>query len=91
MSSNNTHGGPRPGSGRKPSPDKKIAITVRVHPELRAYLASCENQAAAIESALRASPGYLAWSRQTVTARAKPRQKNVTPASRSTKKPPKSQ
>jgi hypothetical protein len=26
-----------------------------------------------------------------VTARAKPRQKNVTPASRSTKKPPKSQ
>lgn len=59
----NTHGGQRtPGPGRKlgrpPKPDAKIAMSVRLAPDVVAWLRAQENQSAAVEEAVRRSKGF---------------------------------
>ena len=58
-----THGGYRPGSGRKPGnpKDRKQPIAIKVTPELRAYLRSRKNATETIELALTRSRAFKAW------------------------------
>lgn len=58
-------GGKRKGAGRKPAPKgtAKVPITIKVEPELREYLRSCENATEAIETALKRSKSFREWER----------------------------
>ena len=60
-----SHGGKREGAGRKPAPagTVKVPMAIKVDPELREYLRSCENATAAIEEALRRSKLFRDWKR----------------------------
>lgn len=59
----NSHGGKRPGAGRKPSPPEslKIAYTARLQPSIVKYLRSQPDATATIEAALMRSKGYREW------------------------------
>jgi hypothetical protein len=51
-----TRGGTRPGAGRPEGttkPDKKIMLSVKIDPELRAWLKLQKNQARTVEDALK--------------------------------------
>jgi hypothetical protein len=62
MTKQPTHGGSRPGAGRKPLLDgKKIPVTKKLSVDIVAYLQSCENATEAIEDAIRRSKGFKAW------------------------------
>lgn len=68
----NTHGGkrtPGPGKslGRPPKADAKVAVSVRLSPDVVAYLRSQENQSAAVEEALRRSKGFRQRDMERVT------------------------
>lgn len=56
-------GGKRKGAGRKPAPagTAKVPMTIKVEPELREYLRSCENATEAIETALKRSKAFRDW------------------------------
>jgi hypothetical protein len=57
-----THGGSRPGAGRKPCPDgKKIPVTKKLSVDIVAYLQTCENATEAIEDSIRRSKGFKSW------------------------------
>ena len=58
-----THGGKRPGAGRKPAPPetKKIAYTTKLSPIVVEYLRQHENAAQAIERAVVGSKEFREW------------------------------
>lgn len=58
-----THGGPRPGSGRKPLPpgQAKIAVTMKIDPQVREYLRTLENATAEVERAVMATRKFKQW------------------------------
>lgn len=63
MTTPNTHGGPRtPGPGRKLGrplkADAKIAMSVRLSPDVAAWLRAQDNQSTAVEDAVRRSKGF---------------------------------
>lgn len=43
------HGGNRPGSGRKPKPDKKITYSTKLRPDQVSWLRAQKNAAKALE------------------------------------------
>lgn len=47
--SNATHGGSRPGSGRKANPNKKVAYTTKLRPDQVEWLRSLKNAASTLE------------------------------------------
>ena len=59
-------GGKRKGAGRKPAPagTAKVPMTIKVEPELREYLRSCDNATEAIETALKRSKAFRDWKRE---------------------------
>jgi hypothetical protein len=59
----NTHGGPRPGAGRKPRGDQPRVMVpgVRLPASVAAYLASVANRTETIEQAITNSKGYKTW------------------------------
>lgn len=61
MKSKPTHGGKRPGAGRKAPDGAKVGASVYVTPEVRAYLATVENLSVTVEKAVRASSGFKKW------------------------------
>lgn len=55
-------GGARPGAGRKPIGDKaKVAMCIKIEPELRRYLQGLPNATAAIELAIKRSKNFRDW------------------------------
>jgi hypothetical protein len=64
--SQSSHGGHRPGAGRKPAPEgtQKIAKTYKLSPEIVEYLATLDNATAAIEAAIIKSKGFREWRRK---------------------------
>jgi hypothetical protein len=60
-----THGGKRQGAGRKASRGaRKVATTIGITPELKAYLGQCEqSQSEIIEEAIRKTEGFCIWCR----------------------------
>jgi hypothetical protein len=58
-------GGKRKGAGRKPAPagTTKVPMAIKVEPELREYLRTCENATGAIETALKRSKAFRDWKR----------------------------
>jgi hypothetical protein len=54
-------GGSRANSGRKPDPNKKIAITKKLDRQIVAYLKQCDNATEVIETAIEKSDGYRVW------------------------------
>jgi hypothetical protein len=61
MKSKSTRGGFRANSGRKPDPNKKIAITKKLDRRIVAYLKQCDNATEVIETAIEKSDGYRVW------------------------------
>ena len=60
--SKNTHGGSRPGSGRKPKSDKKVPISLKISPDVLAFLRNRgPSLSEAAEPILRASKPYKDW------------------------------
>lgn len=59
-----THGGKRPGAGRKPAPDKKIPWSGKFERSILAYLRSTDNATATIETAVKRSKGFRAFQRK---------------------------
>lgn len=55
-----SHGGRRPGAGRKASGDKK-PVGLRLSGDVREYLKSASNGTAVVEAAVRATIGYRLW------------------------------
>lgn len=59
------HGGKRQGAGRPACPDeRKRPVTLKLAPELVAYLATVSNKTAAVEDALRRSRGFREWAKR---------------------------
>jgi len=55
-------GGAREGAGRKPIGDKaKVAMCIKIEPELRRYLQGLPNATAAIELAIKRSKAFKDW------------------------------
>ena len=61
MTQKSTRGGSRENSGRKPDPNKKIAITKKLDRRIVAYLTQCNNATEVIETAIEKSDGYRVW------------------------------
>ena len=61
----NNRGGKRQGAGRKPAPagTAKVPMTIKVEPELREYLRSCDNATETIETAIKRSKAFRDWKR----------------------------
>lgn len=59
----NKHGGPRPNSGRKPDPNRKLARSYKLDREIVAYLMTCDNATAEIEQAIRRRKRFREWKR----------------------------
>jgi hypothetical protein len=70
-----THGGSRPGSGRKPDPNSKIPVTKKLDRELVDFLQTRPNATETIESALRKSTEFKAWKRENREKHGENRQK----------------
>ena len=58
-----THGGPRPNSGRKPIDNPKVQISLRLDPEIVAYLRIQHTTSitAAVEQAIKDSRQFRQW------------------------------
>ena len=56
-----THGGKRPGAGRKAPDGAKVGRTINVTPEVNEYLATVENLSVTVEKAVRGSSGFKKW------------------------------
>lgn len=54
-------GGPRPGSGRKPDPDRKVMISKKLDRTIVAYLKTRDNATAVIEDAITRSKAFREW------------------------------
>ena len=61
MTQKSTRGGSRANSGRKPDPNKKIAITKKLDRRIVAYLKQCDNATEVIETAIENSEPYKEW------------------------------
>lgn len=63
MTDKPTHGGPRPGSGKKPIPVelKRKPYAMRLSPDVFAFLKSRDNATATLESAVRQSSAFRWW------------------------------
>ena len=57
------HGGPRPGSGRKPMENPRVPVQFRLDPEIVAYLRiqHTTNMTAAVEQAIKDSKQFREW------------------------------
>lgn len=56
-----THGGTRPGAGRKPIENPKVPITKKLDSEIVEYLKACDNATEAIEQAIKRSKSFREW------------------------------
>ena len=57
-----SHGGNRPGAGRPPVRNvSKVTLSLRVTPDVKAYLASEGNISEAVEEQTRKSAGFKQW------------------------------
>ena len=59
-----THGGPRPGSGRPADPDAKVDLSLRVPPDVRAYLDTCENISETVAEVIRRTKAFRDWQKE---------------------------
>ena len=60
-----TVGGARAGAGRPALPDAKQTVSVRVPPDVRAYLDTVANISEHVDLCVRRSAGFRAWRRVT--------------------------
>ena len=56
-----TRGGARKGSGRKPDPNARKMVSLRLSLETVDYLATVDNKTEAIEAAVKNSKAFKAW------------------------------
>lgn len=68
-----SHGGKRKGAGRKPAPDAKVNLPIRVPLDVRAFLESTGNMSQTVTDAVRRSRAYRDWNHHNpLTRLAKP-------------------